>query len=57
MARYNYLKQYLRNVKRKGNFISNKKLNVLLSEEKFKLDIQFYTYRPYNKIFRSYQKG
>lgn len=27
------------------------KLIQLLSEEKFKLDIQFYTYGPFNKTF------
>lgn len=27
------------------------KLIQLISEEKFKLDIQFYTYGPYNKTF------
>lgn len=35
-------------------FISNERLTLLLSEENFKLDIQFYTYGPYNNIINFY---
>lgn len=43
-------KTVLQKCKKKRKFISNERLTLLLSEENFKLDIQFYTYGPYNNI-------
>lgn len=50
MAWYKLFKTVLQKCKKKRKFISNERLTLLLSEENFKLDIQFYTYGPYNNI-------
>lgn len=47
-------KTVLQKCKKKRKFISNERLTLLLSEENFKLDIQFYTYGPYNNIINFY---
>lgn len=47
-------KTVLKKCEKKRKFISNERLTLLLSEENFKLDIQFYTYGPYNNVINFY---
>lgn len=47
-------KTVLKKCEKKRKFISNERLTLLLSEENFKLDIQFYTYGPYNNNINFY---